>query len=64
MSQRIWVTLDGLAAIEGTVSWCNKGEAGIRFVSALHQAVLDHLVGTHGFRSGNCNTFGDRLSRL
>uniref|UniRef100_UPI0035CB4892 PilZ domain-containing protein n=1 Tax=uncultured Sphingomonas sp. TaxID=158754 RepID=UPI0035CB4892 len=51
IGQKIWVTPAGLAAIEGTVSWCHKGEAGIRFNIQLHQAVLDHLVRTHGFRS-------------
>ena len=46
----IWVTLDGLAAIEGIVTWSHKGEAGIRFCTPLHQAVLDHLVGAHSCR--------------
>ncbi|WP_189677536.1 PilZ domain-containing protein [Sphingomonas glacialis] len=51
--QKIWVTLHGLVAIEGIVSWCHKGKAGIRFGIPLHQAVLDHLVSTHESRSSH-----------
>lgn len=50
--QRLWVTLHGLVAIEGTVTWCHTGKAGVRFGIPLHQAVLDHLVSTHEYRSG------------
>ncbi len=48
--QKIWVTLDGLAAIEATAIWCLQGEAGISFNVPLYPAVLDHLIGIHGFR--------------
>jgi len=35
--------LRGLTAIDGKIIWQHKGHAGIRFLSPLHQAVLDHL---------------------
>lgn len=48
--QKIWVTLDGLSAIEATAIWCQHGEVGIAFDVPLYPAVLDHLIGTHSFR--------------
>lgn len=45
--QRIWVTLVGLAAIEGTAIWTSNDQSGIRFDRWLHPAVLDHIVTTH-----------------
>lgn len=35
--------LRGLTAIDGKIIWQHKGHAGIRFLSPLHHAVLEHL---------------------
>ena len=35
--------LRGLTAIDGKIIWQHKGHAGIRFLSPLHNAILEHL---------------------
>ncbi len=35
--------LRGLTAIDGRIIWQHKGHAGIKFLSPLHNAVLEHL---------------------
>ena len=37
------IRLRGLTAIDGKVVWQHRGHAGVRFVSPLHQALLEHL---------------------
>lgn len=48
----IWVTINGLTAIEATASWCRGGETGIRFHTPLHPAVFSHLVDRNGGSRG------------
>lgn len=36
--------IKGLTAIDGTIAWVHRGHAGIRFVSDLHPAVMEHIA--------------------
>ena len=44
LDERVWIKLDGLAALEGKVAWINGHSGGIRFDQPLHPAVFDGLV--------------------
>ena len=44
LDERVWVKLDGLAALEGYVLWVKDGFAGIRFDQAIHPAVFEDLI--------------------
>jgi hypothetical protein len=36
--------IKGLAAIDGSIAWLNRGHAGVRFLSPLHPAVMENLA--------------------
>ena len=36
--------IKGLTHIDGTIAWLNRGHAGVRFLSVLHPAVMEHLA--------------------
>jgi len=36
--------IKGLTAIDGSIAWLNRGHAGVRFLSPLHPAVMEHLA--------------------
>lgn len=40
----VWLTLPGLAGIEGTVQWRDKFMYGCSLSKPLHPAVFDHIV--------------------
>ncbi len=42
-SERVLVTLPGLASQPGTVVWVEDDQAGVAFEQPLHEAVLTHL---------------------
>lgn len=35
--------LRGLTAIDGRIVWQHRGHAGVRFLTPLHQALIEHL---------------------
>ena len=45
LDERVWVKLEGLAAIEGSVVWVKEHSAGVQFDHAIHPAVFDDLIG-------------------
>jgi PilZ domain len=44
IGSRVWITIPGLAPVEAIVAWKEQYRYGCRFASALHMAVLDHIV--------------------
>jgi hypothetical protein len=42
--ERVWVKLDGIEAIEGTVRWIDGPIGGVEFNHPLHIAIFEHLV--------------------
>ena len=46
IDERVWVTFEGLDAVEGLVCWVDGFVAGVEFVKPIHPAVFDRLVGT------------------
>jgi hypothetical protein len=38
------IRIKGLTAIDGAIAWSHRGHAGVRFLAALHPAVMEHLA--------------------
>lgn len=43
LGERLWVTLEGLQSIEGSIRWIEAPYAGVQFDRPLHPAVFDML---------------------
>jgi hypothetical protein len=44
ISERVWIKLEGLAALEANVCWVEQSMVGLSFQRPLHPAVLDMLL--------------------
>ena len=44
LSERVWIKLEGLESLEGTIRWVRGIEAGIEFDRPLHAAVFELLM--------------------
>ncbi len=40
----VWLTINGLQALEARVAWREKSKYGFAFASPLHIAVFDHIA--------------------
>ena len=43
VGERVWVTLPGFAAIEGTLRWVERGRFGCEWLAPLHHSVHEHI---------------------
>ena len=46
LDERVWVKFEGMDSVEGLVCWIDGFVGGVEFVSPIHQAVFDQLVGS------------------
>ena len=45
VAERVWVKLDSLEALSGTVRWVSRDTVGLQFDAPLHPAVFQMLTG-------------------
>ena len=43
VDDRAWVTLPGLAPLEGIIRWVQPREVGIQWITPIHSSVFEHI---------------------
>lgn len=43
VGDRIWLTLPGFQAIEGSIRWTNRHGFGVQWDATIHHAVFEHI---------------------
>jgi len=44
VDERVWVKIEGLESLEGTVCWVKRNSAGVKFDHPIHPAVFEMLA--------------------
>jgi uncharacterized protein YuzE len=44
LDETVWIKIDGLERLPGTICWVEGNVAGVEFERPLHPAVLDNLL--------------------